>query len=65
MAAFVDAGKTVADKGQIDFTKLNYSGGVGLRVRLRNAIVLRMDVARSREGVRWIWSISDVSRRVF
>jgi outer membrane protein assembly factor BamA len=65
MAAFVDAGKTVPDKDHIDFSGLNYSGGLGLRVRLRNAIVLRMDVARSREGMRWIWSISDVSRRVF
>ncbi len=65
MALFVDAGKTVPEKGNIDLSKLNYSGGVGLRVRLRNAIVLRMDVAKSREGLRWIWSISDVSRRVF
>ncbi len=65
MALFVDAGKTVPEKGNIDLSKLNYSGGVGLRARLRGAIVLRMDVARSREGVRWIWSISDVSRRAF
>jgi outer membrane protein assembly factor BamA len=65
MAAFLDAGKTVPEKGHIGFSKLNYSGGVGMRVRLRNAIVLRMDVARSREGVRWIWSISDISRRAF
>jgi len=27
--------------------------------------VLRMDVATGREGTRWIWSISDVSRRRF
>jgi outer membrane protein assembly factor BamA len=65
MALFVDAGKTVPEKGNVDLSKLNYSGGVGLRARLRGAIVLRMDVARSREGVRWIWSISDVSRREF
>ena len=65
MALFVDAGKTVPEKGHINLSKLNYSGGVGLRVRLRNAIVLRMDIAESREGLRWIWSISDVSRRVF
>ena len=65
MAAFADAGKTVPEKGNIDFSRLNYSGGLGLRVRLRGAVVLRMDVARSREGVRWIWSLSDISRRRF
>ena len=65
MAAFLDAGKTVPEKGHVDFSKLNYSGGVGMRFRLRGAIVLRMDIAKSREGVRWIWSISDVSRRAF
>jgi len=63
--AFVDAGKTVPEKGHIDFNALNYSGGLGMRVRLRGAVVLRMDVARSREGVRWIWSLSDISRRRF
>ncbi len=65
MAAFADAGKTVPMKGHVDFSKLNYSGGLGLRVRVRGAVVLRMDVARSREGVRWIWSLSDISRRRF
>jgi hypothetical protein len=44
---------------------MNYSGGIGLRARVRGAVVLRMDVARSREGFRWIWSMSDVSRRRF
>ena len=65
MAAFVDAGQTVPKKGRIGFSDLNYSGGLGMRVRLQNAVVLRMDVARSREGVRWIWSLSDISRRRF
>jgi hypothetical protein len=65
MALFLDAGKTVADKAHIDFSGLNYSGGIGLRARVRGAVVLRMDVAHSREGTRWIWSMSDVSRRRF
>ena len=65
MALFVDAGKTVPKKGQVDFSGLNYSGGIGLRVRIAGAVVLRMDVAKSREGIRWIWSMSDVSRRRF
>jgi len=29
------------------------------------ASVLRFDVARSREGFRWIWSMSDISLRRF
>jgi outer membrane protein assembly factor BamA len=65
MAAFVDAGKTVSEKWQIDFSGLNYSGGIGFRARLNDAIVLRFDIARSREGLRWIWSMSDISRRRF
>ena len=56
MALFVDAGKTVPEKGGVNFSGLNYSGGIGLRARVRGAVVLRMDVARSREGTRWIWS---------
>jgi len=65
MALFLDAGKTVPEKGRINFSELNYSGGIGLRARVRGAVVLRMDVARSREGFRWIWSMSDVSMRRF
>ena len=56
MALFADAGKTVANKGQIDFSGLNYSGGIGFRARIQDAVVLRFDVARSREGTRWIWT---------
>ena len=58
MAMFVDAGKTVPQKGGVNFSEMNYSGGTGLRARVRGAVVLRMDVARSREGFRWIWSMS-------
>jgi outer membrane protein assembly factor BamA len=65
VAAFVDAGKTVSEKEEIHLSKLNYSGGIGFRARVNDAIVLRFDVARSREGVRMIWSMSDISRRRF
>jgi hypothetical protein len=65
MAVFVDAGKTVPEKGDVHLAKLHYSGGIGFRARVQEAIVLRFDVARSREGLRWIFSISDVSRRLF
>lgn len=65
MALFVDAGKTVAEKRLVDFTDLSYSGGLGFRFRLNDAVVVRMDLAKSREGVRFIWSVADVSRRRF
>jgi outer membrane protein assembly factor BamA len=65
MALFADAGKTVPQKGQVSLSNLKYSGGIGFRGRVQDAIVLRFDVARSEEGWRWIWSLSDISRRLF
>ena len=65
MALFVDAGKTESGKSQIDFSNLKYSGGIGFRVRVQDAVVLRFDIASSDEGLRMIWSLSDVSRRLF
>ena len=44
----------------VEPTNLNYSGGLGLRVRARSAIVSRIDFAFSREGVRFIWTFSDI-----
>jgi hypothetical protein len=61
MAAFVDAGKVVPLKRDaVDPSGLNYSGGLGLRVRARSAVVSRIDFAFSREGVRLIWTFSDI-----
>jgi surface antigen Omp85-like protein len=65
MALFVGAGKTVPEKRDIFRSEMNYSGGIGFRARVNDAIVLRFDIARSREGLRWIWSMSDISRRRF
>jgi hypothetical protein len=39
---------------------MNYSGGIGFRVRVRSAIVSRTDFAVSREGFRLIWTFSDI-----
>jgi Omp85 superfamily domain len=60
MAAFVDAGKVVPLKREVDVNRLNYSGGLGFRVRLRSAIVSRIDFAGSREGFRIVWTFSDI-----
>jgi hypothetical protein len=60
MAAFVDAGKVVPLKRDVDPSGLNYSGGIGFRVRMRSAIVSRTDFAVSREGFRLVWTFSDI-----
>ena len=61
MSAFVDAGKVVPLKRDaVDVSRLNYSGGIGFRVRARSAVVSRIDFAVSREGFRMIWTFSDI-----
>jgi hypothetical protein len=60
VAAFVDAGKVVPLKRDVDPSRLNYSGGIGFRVRVRSAIVSRTDFAVSREGFRLVWTFSDI-----
>jgi hypothetical protein len=61
MALFVDAAKVVPLKRDVaDFNGLHYSGGIGFRVRMRSAIVSRIDFAASSEGVRMSWTFSDI-----
>ena len=61
MALFVDAAKVVPLKREVaDVTGLHYSGGIGFRVRMRSAIVSRIDFAVSSEGLQWIWTFSDI-----
>jgi hypothetical protein len=60
MALFVDAGKTVPRKKLIDFHDLRYSGGIGFRARLANAVVMRIDMAYGSEGFRFMWTFSDI-----
>ncbi|HVQ15830.1 MAG TPA: BamA/TamA family outer membrane protein [Vicinamibacterales bacterium] len=60
MSAFLDAGKVVPLKRNVDVSRMNYSGGIGFRVRVRSAIVSRTDFAVSREGFRIVWTFSDI-----
>lgn len=62
MAIFVDAGKVVARKADIDFSHLEASWGIGFRTRIRNTVIMRTDIGVSREGVQLIWTFSDVFR---
>jgi outer membrane protein assembly factor BamA len=59
MALFADAGKVVRLKRNLDPAGMHYSGGAGFRVRLRSAIISRIDFAASDEGLRMIWTFSD------
>jgi hypothetical protein len=59
-ALFVDAGKVVPLKRDINVSELTYSGGIGFRVRLGRAVVSRVDLAWSDEGFRFIGTFSDV-----
>jgi hemolysin activation/secretion protein len=60
MALFADAGKVVAFKRELTPTNMHLSGGVGFRLRVRSAIVSRIDFAASGEGFRMIWTFSDI-----
>ena len=62
MALFVDVGKVVSRKSELDVTDLELSAGVGFRFKFQGAYVMRIDFAASREGFRWIWVMSDIFR---
>jgi hypothetical protein len=55
MAVFYDAGKVVPRKGDLDFTGLKSDVGIGLRFHTPGTTVLRLEAARSNEGLRLIF----------
>lgn len=60
MTAFVDAGKVIPRKADLDFSELEVSWGLGFRMRLRDAVIMRTDFAVGRDGFRMIWTFSDI-----
>jgi len=60
MALFVDGGKVVRRKEDIDFSNLLYSGGIGFRFKVQDAVIMRIDFAAGSEGFRWMWTFSDI-----
>ena len=60
MAVFADAGKVFPRKAQLDLSHLEASWGVGFRTRIRDTVIMRTDVAVSREGWQLIWTFRDV-----
>jgi hypothetical protein len=55
MAIFYDAGKVVPRQSDLDFTGLKSDIGIGLRFHTPQTTVLRFEVARSVEGLRFIF----------
>ena len=50
MTLFVDAGKVTFDHADLNFRDLETSYGIGLRFYSPEALLLRLDLAFSREG---------------
>jgi hypothetical protein len=57
-ALFYDAGKVAARTSDLDLNHLKSDYGVGVRFHAPRATVLRVDVARSREGTRLVFAAS-------
>lgn len=54
MALFYDAGKVAPRREDLDFTGLKSDVGIGLRFHTPGATIMRFEVARSTEGLRFI-----------
>jgi hypothetical protein len=54
MAVFYDAGKVTARRSDLDLSGLERSVGIGARVHAPNATLLRLELARGSEGLRFI-----------
>lgn len=59
-AIFYDAGKAVATRGALDLAGLHSSYGAGIRLHGPRTTVLRLELARSREGTRLIFAFGPV-----
>ena len=59
-AIFYDAGKAVPDRGRSRLHWARTSIGAGIRLHGPHTTVLRIEVARSREGTRLIFAFSPV-----
>lgn len=59
-AIFMDAGKVVPERSDINLSDLEVTGGFGLRFQMESRVFMRIDVAGSREGLRLIWTFNHV-----
>ncbi|HEY7514156.1 MAG TPA: BamA/TamA family outer membrane protein, partial [Vicinamibacteria bacterium] len=58
LAAFVDAGQVAARSADLSLSELKTSYGVGLRIKTWQAVMVRMDLAWSEEGTRFLFRFS-------
>jgi outer membrane protein assembly factor BamA len=65
MALFADAGRVSDKPGHLGLADLHGSGGFGLRFKSRNAVVMRIDIGFSPQGVQFWWTFSDAFKRFF
>ena len=63
MAIFYDAGKVAPERSQLDFDGLKSSVGAGIRFHGPQTTVVRLELARSREGWRLIFGFSPIGGR--
>lgn len=61
-AIFYDAGKAVPTRGALDFSGFKSSVGAGIRLHGAQTTALRLEVARSREGLRLLLAFSPVGQ---
>lgn len=61
-AIFYDAGKTAATRSSIDFAGLASSVGAGVRLHSAKSTFVRLELARSREGLRFVIAFSPVGQ---
>ena len=59
-ALFFEAGKVAPRIRDLNFKELEYSGGWGFRFKVRESVVMRIDMAASREGFRFMWTFRNV-----
>ena len=52
LALFYDAGKVFPRRSDFGFSRLERSYGIGIRFKTPNAVIMRLDVGRCREGQR-------------
>ena len=60
--AFIDAGKVTARAADINFSDLESSAGVGVRLRLQGDVFMRVETAYSHEGTQFWLRFSDIFR---
>jgi outer membrane protein assembly factor BamA len=59
-ALFFEGGKVAPKVSQLNFHKLEYSGGIGFRFTIQDTVIMRIDNAVSREGYRFMWTFSNM-----